>query len=418
MNPMTRRRFACCTGALGVGLFTGLSLHAAKAMPWTHPCRGPLPAALAQHPLVLRAFEGIDPSALWDVHAHLLGVGDAGSGCSVHPSLQQPWHPVEWMRRRVILNAACVPGDAPSVDHAYVAELLRQADEFPEGARWLLFAFERAHDDAGRPRDDWSTFHVPNAYAAAVAAAHPQRFGWVASVHPYRADALARLDQAAAGGALAMKWLPSAMNIDLADPRCRPFYDRLRRHGLPLVVHCGEEHAVPGARRDAYGNPLLVRHALQAGVRVVIAHAASLGAADDIDRRSRPRAAAFDLYARLMDERAHQGLLWADVSAVFQSNRQARVMRTLLRRDDWHPRLLHGSDHPLPGVMPLFRPDKLHAAGLLDAADVLPLQRLREHNPLLFDFVLKRSLRDGGARLAPLVFATRRLWQPGENRAA
>jgi hypothetical protein len=32
---------------------------------------------------------------------------------------------------------------------------------------------------------------------------------------------------------------------------------------------------------------------------------------------------------------------------------------------------------------------------------------IRAHNPLLFDFVLKRLLRAGGKRLAPAVFHTR-----------
>jgi hypothetical protein len=36
---------------------------------------------------------------------------------------------------------------------------------------------------------------------------------------------------------------------------------------------------------------------------------------------------------------------------------------------------------------------------------------LREHNPLLFDFVLKRSLRVGGKRLAPGIFETRAFFE-------
>src|SRR4030095_5363702 len=87
-----------------------------------------------------------------------------------------------------------------------------------------------------------------DAWAASVARHHDERFGWVASIHPYRDDALARLEQAIAQGALAVKWLPSAMNIDLRDPRCVPFYARLQRARLPLIVHVGEEKAVPGAR--------------------------------------------------------------------------------------------------------------------------------------------------------------------------
>lgn len=400
-----------CCAALGAGLFTGLVPQPAAAA-WLNPCRGALPAALAGHDVVLQALDGLDAARVLDTHAHLLGNGDSGSGCSVNPAMQQWWRPVEVMRRRVILNAACVPADAPSVDLAYLDALQRQGDEFPVGARWWLLAFEQAHDDAGRPQPDLSTFHVPDAYAAAVAARHPGRYAWAASIHPYRDDALQRLEQALAAGAVAVKWLPSAMNIDLRDARCRPFCARLARAGVPLIVHCGEEKAAPGAGREELGNPLLVRHALAQGCTVIVAHCASLGHARDTDRHSAPRVQAFELFARLMDEPGLGGRLLGDISAVFQSNRVPAVWRTVLRRGDWHGRLLHGSDHPLPGVMPLFSAARLARAGLLDEADVPALTALREHNPLLFDLVLKRRLRDGSARLDPGVFEAAALRTP------
>lgn len=400
---MNRRHALCCGTALAAGLFTALVAKPAQAA-LRNPCRGALPQELATHELVQRAFDGVDTSRLVDTHAHLLGTGDSGSGCRVHPAMTQWWHPAENLRRRVILNAACVPDGAASVDRAYLDNLLALANEFPAGARWWLFAFEQAHDDAGRPRPEWSTFCVPDAYAARVAAANPARFAWVASIHPYREDALTALDAAHAGGAVAVKWLPSAMNIDPRDSRCAPFYARLVEHGLPLIVHSGEEKAVPGAGRDELGNPLLLRHPLAAGVTVIAAHCASLGEARDTDRRSAPEMPAFDLFARLMDERGHAGRLLGDISAVFQANRHAAVGRTLLARRDWHPRLLHGSDHPLPGVMPLFSPSRLARAGLLAEAEVATLERIREHNPLLFDFVLKRRLRWQGAEMPAPVF--------------
>ncbi len=399
---MNRRHALCCGAALAAGLFTGLLPRAADAV--RNPCRGALPPELANHELVLGAFEGIDAGRLVDTHAHLLGTGDAGSGCTVHPGMTQWWHPAEVLRRRVILNAACVRPEDASVDRAYVERLLSLAADFPAGARWWLYAFEHAHDDAGRPRPDWSTFHVPNAYAAKVAAANPGSFDWVASIHPYRDDALAALHAALAGGAVAVKWLPSAMNIDLADARCRAFYARLVRAGAPLIVHVGEEKAVPGAGRDALGNPLKLRHALAQGVTVVAAHCASLGRAEDLDRPSRPQRPAFELFTRLMDERGHAGRLLGDISAAFQSNRDVEVGRRLLAREDWHGRLLHGSDHPLPGVMPLFSPRRLQQAGLLAENDVPVLNRIRTHNPLLFDFVLKRRLRWQGRALPAAVF--------------
>ncbi|MFN3861154.1 MAG: amidohydrolase family protein [Roseateles sp.] len=397
---LSRRHLLCCAAA--AGLFTSLASPARAGL--LNPCRSGLPNAL--RPLVERAFDGLDPRQLWDVHAHLLGTGDSGSGCTVNPQRSQWWHPVEMLRKRFILNAACVPADAPSVDRAYVQRLRALADEFPAGARWLLFAFDQACDDQGRPDPARTTFHVPDAYAARIAAEHAQRFAWVASIHPYRPDALARLDAALAGGAVALKWLPSSMNIDLRDPRLRPFYERLAAARLPVVVHCGEERAAPGAGRDELGNPLLVRAALERGVRVVVAHCASLGEALDLDQKRPREVPAFSLFARLMDE-DWGGRLMGDISVALQTNRHPDVGRTLIAREDWHPRLLHGSDYPLPGIPAALRLPKLVDAGLLDAADAPALAQLREHNPLLFDLALKRLARWRGARLSAAVFETR-----------
>ena len=404
---LNRRHTLCCGAAAVAGLFTSLQAHA--ALPGIdNPCRGKLPEALAQHDLVRAAFEGLDANALWDVHAHLLGTGDSGSGCTVHASMNQWWRPIEVLRRQAILNAACVGSDASSVDRKYVDRLVSLTHDFPAGARWLLFAFDNAHADDGAAQPDTTTFHVPDRYAREVVSAHAERFGFVASIHPYAADALERLNAAIGHGALAIKWLPSAMNIDPRDKRCRPFYDRLAATRLPLIVHFGEEQAVPGAGRNEFGNPLLARVPLEAGVCVVMAHCASLGHAPDLDKPSAPRAPAFELFARLMGERAHEALLLGDVSAVLQINRSTDLARTLIERADWHPRLLHGSDYPLPGIPILTRPQRLADAGLLDAKAVPVLLQVREHNPLLFDFVLKRSVRVGDKGLSPAVFDTRR----------
>jgi uncharacterized protein len=400
-HPVTRRRALCCGALAATGLFTSLAAAA------------PPDLDAAARALRDASFDGLEPAALWDVHAHLLGTGDAGSGCRVDARSTQWRHPVERLRRSVILKASGVTEDAPSIDLAYVRRLSQLAEDFPAGARWLLLAFDEALDAGGQSRPDWTTFHVPDRWAATVAAGQPQRFGWVASVHPHRADALARLDAAVAAGALALKWLPSAMAIDLRAPRLASFYDRLAQHRLPLLVHCGAEHAVPGAGLGDLGNPLHVRVPLAAGVRVIVAHCASLGQALDTDaRRPSPRP-AFELFARLMDEPAWRSQLLGDVSAVFQANRDPGVWRTLLARTDWHPRLLHGSDHPLPGVGWLYRPAGLVRAGLLDERLLAPLDTLRARNPLLFDLALKRALRWRGQGLSASVFDTRRLLARG-----
>lgn len=402
---MQRRHLLCCGAAAAAGLFSTLTSPPARAM-LANPCRGALSRAAPA--LLQRCWQDLAPDQLWDVHTHLLGTGDAGSGCRIHAQMTQWWHPMESLRRRVIMNGACVPPDAASVDRAYVQRLQQLTEGFPAGARWLLYAFDEAVDAQGQARPEWTTFHVPNRYAAEVAQALPERFVWVASIHPYRPDALAQLEGAIEAGAVALKWLPSSMNIDLRDARLAPFYARLAAARLPLIVHCGEEKAVPGAGREDLGNPLLLRAPLAAGVRVIVAHCASLGQALDLDL-ARPRPVpAFDLFARLMDEPAWQGLLLGDVSALFQFNRRPEVWQQILLRQDWHARLLHGSDYPLPGVGPLYRLGGLVRAGLLQAGDAEALETLRAHNPLLFDLALKRCVQWRGQGLPPAVFATRR----------
>jgi len=400
-SPIGRRHVMCCGAAAASGMFMSLL----EATPADEARLRALPAAARD--LVQETFDGLDATRLWDVHAHLLGTGDAGSGCWVHPHLDSWWHPLEAMRKRVILYGAGVALRSRRVDLDYVNRLAALAADFPAGARWMLFAFDHAHDDRGRSEAARTTFHVPDAWAAQVASTHGDRFGWAASIHPYREDAVSRLWHALASGALAVKWLPSAMNIDLRDPRCVPFYEALAAAGALLIVHAGEEKAVPGARRDDFDNPLLVRAALRCGVRVVVAHCASLGRALDLDRRAPRERPAFELFARLMDERDWQGLLYGDVSALFLSNRRPTVWHTVLARADWHPRLLHGSDYPLPCVTPLARLAPLVRAGVLAADDATALATLRAYNPLLFDLAVKRRAAWRGARLSTAVFHTR-----------
>ena len=209
-----------------------------------------------------------------------------------------------------------------------------------------------------------------------------------------------------------MKWLPPAMGIDPSSPLCDRFYAALAAAGLPLISHAGDEKAVHGGDQQAFGNPLLLRRALDHGVRVVVAHCASLGSAVDLDQgESAPQVACFDLFARLMGEARYEKLLFADISALTQRNRSEEILRVLIERSEWHPRLLNGSDYPLPGIVPLISPADFAARGLLPPSAVVVLELVRQHNPLLFDFVLKRHLSSRGQRFAPTIFETRAFFE-------
>lgn len=405
LTSSTRRRILQGIGATALLATGGWSL--AKPV-LVNPCRAALPPALADSPWLQQVWQGIDPAKVWDCHAHIAGIGDSDSGIRIGPQLSSLLYPLHYAQRLFYMNAGCVRSAPGQVDASYVARLRNLIDAMPAGFKVMLFAFDQFHDESGRALPERSAFYVPDAYARRLAKENPQAFEWVASIHPYRADALAALDAAIAGGARAIKWLPAAMGMDPASPRCDAYFHRLAAADLPLIVHCGEEKAVKGADTQALGNPLRLRRALDAGVRVVVAHCASLG--DDIDTdggSAGPHRPSFELFARLMGEARAKDRLYADISAITQRNRQPALIRTLLERNDWHPRLLNGSDYPLPGVVPLTSPATLAQKKLLPAAAVADLEALREHNPLLFDLALKRLLGSKGYSFPASVFETR-----------
>jgi mannonate dehydratase len=371
-----------------------------------NPCHVALPRRLAEHELVRRAWDGIDAAQFWDSHAHLIGTGDSGGGIFVNPRTESLLSPGQYARRLFFLNAGCVhDAAAGSVDRAYVERMQNLIHGLRPGAKLLLYAFERAYDERGAPDLEHTIFHVPDSYARDVAKRHPDDFEWVASIHPYRADALEALAQAKRDGARAVKWLPSAMGIDPALPRCDGFYEGLKKLQLPLIAHAGEERAVLGREAHDFGNPLRLRRALDAGVRVVIAHCASIGEDRDLDRGPNgPYVESFALFQRVFEKYPNA---YGDISAMTQVNRAGPALARVVENEAWHARLLNGSDYPLPGVMPIFSVDYLVSLGMLQASSAEVLREIRLHNPLLFDFVLKRSLRSSGKAFAARVFETR-----------
>jgi len=377
-----------------------------------NPCLAQLPKRLAEHELVKAAWLGLDATQVWDSHAHLIGTGDSGSGIAVHPSTESLLDPAQYARRLFFLNAGCAHESPGNVDRAYVERIHNLLDGMRAGVKLLLFAFDRAYGEDGAPLPERTTFYVPDAYARDMARTHAKYFEWAASIHPYRADCIDALEAARRDGARAVKWLPAAMGMDPASPLCDRFYAALARLNLPLISHAGLERAVIGTDTQDFGNPLRLRRALDAGVRVVVAHCASMGQDRDLDRgENGPPTDSFELFARMLGEARYETRLFGDISAMTQLNRAGPALAQVVERSEWHARLLNGSDYPLPGVMPIFSVDYLVSLGLLDAAAAPVLKEIRAHNPLLFDFVLKRSLRRNGKGLAASVFQTRRFFE-------
>ncbi|WP_243294725.1 amidohydrolase family protein [Geothrix mesophila] len=366
-------------------------------------CAAP-PLPPAAQALVDRAFADLDPARpVVDVHVHALGLGQDGDGTFVNPEKLSLRHPAKRLETGLYLKATGVKG-LDHFDRDYLDILAARARAFPHPVKVHLLAMDRAYRADGTPDPARTEFHVPNAYVLEAAAKHPDLFVPVASIHPARQDAIQELEACAAKGVRMLKWLPNAQAIDPADPRYDAFYRRMKELGVVLLTHAGEEKAVAVKGAQALGNPLRLRRPLDLGVTVIVAHCASLGRNEDLDHPGKT-ASNFDLFLRLMDEPRYRGRLYGDLSAITQVNRLPRPLRTLLARD-LDDSLLNGSDYPLPGVNLVIWTRRLVEMKLITPAERRALNEIWRANPLLFDFVLKRTLRDPhtSRRFPPVVF--------------
>jgi mannonate dehydratase len=340
---------------------------------------------------VRRAFDGLARERVWDSHAHIIGLGTGDSGCWVNEAYRTELY--KSFLFDIYMTAGGVK-DLSDADREYIERLMRLVHLMNPQGRIVLMGFDYRIDERGEIDLEHSEIHTPNDYVYRLA----ERFEQIApapSIHPYREDALDRLDEAKAKGAVAIKWLPNSQGIDPALPRVDAYYDKLVEHGLVLITHGGEEQAVDSEESQSFGNVLKLRRPLDRGVRVVIAHCAGLGFGDDLDAPEGERRAleSFDLFLRLMGERQYEDNLFADISAMTQFNRSGRPLREIVLAEELHPRLVNGSDYPLPAINPLYSTRWLERAGYLTRRERERCNAVYRANPLLFDFVVKRTLR-------------------------
>ena len=355
--------------------------------------------------LMKRAFDDVDPRRLVDYHTHVVGVGAGGTGNLVNPAMRSWRRPLKYLKFLVYLSAAGIK-DLENADREFVLRLADQARHIADHGKYRLLAFDKHYTTDGTVNAEKTEFYTANEHVFNLAAEFPDLFLPTMSVHPYRADALEELARWAGRGVKVVKWLPNAMGIDPSDPRCDPFYRSMRELGVVLLSHAGEEKAVEAEEDQRLGNPLHLRRPLDHGVKVIAAHCAGLGENPDLDHPDRRLVPNFHLFMRLMEEKRYEGLLFGDISAMTQRNRLGVPLTTILERTDLHARLVNGSDYPLPAINIVISTGALARAGYITRAERTGLNEIYDYNPLLFDFVLKRTMTVPGAgqRLPASVF--------------
>jgi predicted TIM-barrel fold metal-dependent hydrolase len=265
---------------------------------------------------------------LIDIHCHTAGIGTGGSGCFVSQGLRSSF------RYRFYLKAFGVTErELLTVGDGLIMQRISQAlARSRRVSAAVILALDGVAARDGELDEAATEIYIPNEFVANEVRRYPNLlFG--ASINPLRRDALRRLEEVAADGAVLVKWLPPIQHIDPADQELVPFYLRLKELGLPLLSHTGSEHSFTRAHNE-FGDPERLRLPLSLGVTVIAAHGAGSG-------RNQGEA-NFERLFRLRD----YPNFFVDISALTQLNRPGQLTR-LLQCREFHGRLLYGTDMPL-----------------------------------------------------------------------
>lgn len=278
-----------------------------------------------------------------DIHCHTAGIGAGGSGCFVSPRMRRSF------RYRFYLKAFGVTEREllTEGDRLIIERISRSLAGSRRVSAAVILALDGVAARDGELDKAATEIYIPNKFVANEVRRYPNLlFG--ASINPLRRDALRRLDEVVADGAVLLKWLPPIQHIDPANQDLVPFYLRLKELGLPLLSHSGSEHSFTRARNEL-GDPERLRLPLSLGVTVIAAHGAGSG-------RNQGEANFTRLF-RLHD----YPNFFVDISALTQINRPGQLTR-LLNCQVLHGRMLYGTDMPLVNsvlVSPLAFPFRL-----------------------------------------------------------
>ncbi len=264
-----------------------------------------------------------------DFHVHVAGLGYGGSGCFINESMQHNYRfPFYLMAMGVTEDELKQKGD--QILFQKISQAVAASTQVSHA---VILAMDGAVNEQGELDKTLTQVYVPNAYVHAQVQHYPNLlFG--ASINPYRPDALAQLAQVSAQGAVLVKWIPSIMMIDPADPRLTAFYQTMVALKLPLLTHTGMEKSFAGAR-DELSDPQRLRLPLSLGVTVIAAHIATTGESEGQDNFERIQP-LFKQYPNL----------YADISSLTQLNKLG-YMEKALAKPELTGRLIYGTDWPL-----------------------------------------------------------------------
>lgn len=356
--------------------------------------------------LVDQSFKNINLSKLEDFHVHALGLPNKNNKIWINSKFKSMLHPKPYFQYKIYLAASGVTGSTVNVNKKIIQRLILLASQDKRYGKIRVLAFDYHYLLNGQKDLKNSSFYIPNNYVWNLYKKYPKIIIPVMSIHPYKKEALKELEYWGKKGIKMIKWLPNAQNIDPSLKKLDSYYKLLKKYNISLLTHTGEEEAVEAENFQKLGNPLLLRRALNAGVKVIMAHFSSLGTCKDLDSPTLAKQECFMLAVRLFKNKKYVNHLFADISAMTVFTRVSPNLGFLLNHQKFHHRLVNGSDYPLPAIDVLYQTGQFVRKGYLTRSKAKLLDEIYKYNPLLFDFVLKRNLTSPkqGKKFLPAAF--------------
>lgn len=350
-----------------------------------------------------RSYEGINKQCFRDVHVHAVGTGAGGTGNWVNPNMMTLKHPWKFLQYKVYLSASGLEG-LENADQKYMERLAKLARSDRRYAKLHLLAFDKNHTEDGKEDLEKSSFYITNEHVWNMYKKYPDIIIPTISVHPSRIDALERLEKWGKLGVKFIKWLPNAQRINPASPKLDKYYEVVKKYDMAILAHTGDEKAVEGEEFQKLANPLNFKRPLDMGVKIIMAHVASLGTCDDYEQGGKK--SCFDLFWRMFQDKKYEKNLFGELSGVTIHTRVGTPIDTLLEHPEYHKRIVNGSDYPLPAINILYRTSQFKKLGYITKEEMEMLNEIYDYNPLVFDFALKRNLKHpkSGKRFMPEAF--------------
>lgn len=286
------------------------------------------------------AMEYLNPGvgkSIVDAHVHVAGLGYGDSGCFINEQMRNN------IRFPFYLWAMGVTEDelAAQGDKLLFKNLSKRIADSESIAQSVILAMDGYVDNNGKLNRKETQLYVPNEFVARETANYDNLL-YGASINPNRKDALQRLHKVKQDGALLIKWIPSIMNIDPANPDYIPFYEMMAKLNIPLLTHTGMEKSFANAR-DELADPIRLKLPLEHGVTVIAAHIATTGKSEGQDN-----------FTRILPMIREYPNLYVDVSSLTQINKLNYLARAL-KEEGITKKMIFGTDWPLQ-FFPLISP--------------------------------------------------------------